>query len=98
MYPPAKVLIDEPRLSLDSSVLLKVTVAYSAENAYYRCITPPAQYLYLQPFKGDLCKPGFVSKLAAFVNATPPAVEWRVEGCSGRTTRTNVQKAGSKPT
>jgi len=41
-------------------------IAYSAQNVYYRCITPPEQYMLLNVLGGDLCAPYFVSRLLAF--------------------------------
>lgn len=45
-------------------------IAYSAQNAYYRCITPPSQYMMVNVFAGDMCVSAFLPQLAAFLNVT----------------------------
>lgn len=45
-------------------------IAYSAQNAYYRCITPPAQYMMINVLAGDMCVSAFLPRLAAFLNVT----------------------------
>ncbi len=32
----------------------------------YVCMAPSAQYMKVDPFKGEMCESGFVSKLAKF--------------------------------
>lgn len=55
---------------------------YSAEAAYYRCITPAAQYMLVRPFEGDLCNKTFVPRLARFVGAkVPTRPHFTVSGC-----------------
>lgn len=43
-------------------------ISFSAQNAYARCITPPSQYMLVNAFRGDMCRPGFLPQLAAFLN------------------------------
>ena len=45
-------------------------ILYSAQNAYYRCITPRRQYMLVDAFAGDMCRDAFVPTLAAFINRT----------------------------
>ena len=47
-------------------------IAFSQQNIFYRCITPPSQYFLVNAFKGDMCRPSFQAELAAFVNRTLP--------------------------
>ena len=60
-------------------------VAYSAESAYYRCITPPTQYMLIRPFEGDMCRRDFIVRLAHFVNRSLPRhsePRVHVQGCA----------------
>ena len=57
-------------------------IAFSAQNTYHRCITPPSQYLLLDPFNGGMCRPEFLATLAAFVGRAVPAGAYAVRGCS----------------
>jgi len=57
-------------------------IAFSAQNAFYRCITPSQQYLLLDASGGDLCSQAFLPKLAAFVNRTLPRL--RMDSFSSR--------------
>jgi hypothetical protein len=60
---------------------------YSAENAYYRCITPKGQYLPLHPFRGELCNTSFVPRLARFLSRDPKRLRgWLVPGCPANQT------------
>ena len=56
-------------------------IAFSAQNTYHRCITPPSQYLLLDAFSGDMCRPKFLPTLAAFVGRAVPAGAYAVRGC-----------------
>ena len=56
-------------------------IAFSAQNTYHRCITPPSQYLLLDAFNGDMCRPEFLPTLAAFVGRAVPAGAYAVRGC-----------------
>jgi hypothetical protein len=47
-------------------------IAFSQQNIFYRCSTPPSQYFLVNAFKGDMCRPSFQAELAAFVNRTLP--------------------------
>ena len=47
-----------------------LAIAYSAQNAYYGCITPKAQYWRLNAFEGDMCDPSFMRELSKFINRT----------------------------
>jgi len=57
-------------------------IAYSAESAYYRCITPQAQYMRIRPFEGEMCEKGFAARLAHFVNRSLPKRPFDIDGCA----------------
>jgi hypothetical protein len=63
------------------SHLLASAILYSAQNAYFRCITPPQQYMLVNAFAGELCEPTFLARMGAFIGKSQTNASYVVPNC-----------------